>query len=149
MAAMGTCECGARFHQINKRRTTCSVCQVLRDLTFRPYATHNCDWCGEKFWPVRLTYKICPKCLPSTANSDKWPACTRCGSHNRPAPGLDTTCISCVQSGADLRKAYVKTLGALRAARRDAREEDRQPPETWGEEVARRSSLPTGEPHDA
>lgn len=129
----GTCSCGAPFAALNRQRKYCGVCQVVRDMSFRPNLKGTCETCEAEYFPIRSSYKTCPDCTITFPQPDKYPPCSACKEHHRPAPGLSSTCILCVMRSPEQRRRYVKTLQQLLAARAAARRDGLPVPITWGD----------------
>ena len=106
----GICvKCGGEFLAMNKQRKYCSVCQIIRDISFRPKLKRDCSICSKTFWPIRGTYTVCADCT-LVEDSDTYGPCSRCERHFRPAPGIQSHCISCVSRSAEVRLQYMRLL---------------------------------------
>ena len=104
-------ECGQEMVMVNKKRKYCGECQVVRDVTWAPKRKINCEVCDEVFWPIRTSYKRCTDCASFRANNpERHGECVKCHKNYRPAPGVEATCVKCVQGSEKMRDAYVKTL---------------------------------------
>lgn len=119
-ARTGNCaECGTEFAQINARRKYCAGCQILRDTSMYDIK-RDCEVCTRTFYPVRSNYRMCADCLDPRDRPDKYPICKGCGRHRRPAPMIESHCISCVQSTKELRAKYLillrRRINALKVA---------------------------------
>jgi hypothetical protein len=137
----GTCACGATFAKINKLRALCPVCQIIRDTTYRPHMKKDCGTCGKEFYPVRTNYTTCDECTPIPMDPDKYPDCNVCGFPVRPAAGLASTCVLCIQKDPALRDKYVRTLAALKRARIKALRAGEPVPETWSDVINNQEEL--------
>ena len=118
MPRMGNCEiCGDEFIKVNRVRKYCVVCQGIRDTEYAPRKSVNCTTCGKEFWPLKRNYASCNDCREPAGNPEKYSECKNCGRHLRPAPGLEAFCMSCVQSSAEFRLRWLKTVVKKRNAR--------------------------------
>lgn len=107
----GCCEiCGDEFIQMNKVRKYCTVCQGIRDVQFRPTMKRKCSICDTIFYPIKQNYVICNDCREPIERPDKYAACKGCGKHLRPAPGLNSHCMSCVQRTPKSRHQWLKSV---------------------------------------
>ena len=116
--------CGAEYRRWPSNRKYCGACQALRDLDFRPGMSRKCEVCDERFYPFRTGYTRCYDCSNfRPEREDEFPACGTCGKHKRTAPGVDKTCVACVQRDSGMQEAYHRTLRKTVALRRKAAKE--------------------------
>lgn len=89
----------------------CGACRCLRDLTFmNPDRSKTCTDCGEEFYPIRSSYRRCYTCTDLRAGRRADCHCNVCHKGNKPAPGVTSTCLQCVQASTENRAAYRKAL---------------------------------------
>ena len=136
-------QCGHPMLVVNKKRRLCHVCQAERDLR---KLTRNgtrargksCTACGERFYPIRSNYDLCPTCV-EFPRPDRFPACKHCGKCYRPAPGLDDTdrgCWVCITATPKNQKRYYNTVRDLVVERINTPSDfdykyDWPPPDDW------------------
>lgn len=99
--------CHVEFATRNARHTTCPRCQVIRDLSFT-ISSRRCRSCGIEFWPARRSWRRCPGCV--TPAKPDTPLLDGCGHPYPPAPGLEKTCVACVQSSRSMAERYLASL---------------------------------------
>lgn len=108
---MGNCAtCGDEFIPVNKVRKYCTVCQGIRDVEYAPNRRVKCAICEGEFWPLKANYRICNDCREPNENESQYPACRGCSRHLRPAPGLNSFCMSCVQSSKEFRLRWLRAV---------------------------------------
>ena len=117
----GNCRrCGDEFNLWPKNRLYCNTCQVLRDIE-NGISAKKCEICEDEFWPIRSSHKRCYPCSTwRPENPEKFAACTKCGLHQRPAPGTEKVCCECVSQSETMRDAYIKSLQIKMMKRRKA-----------------------------
>ena len=108
-----TCEnCGAKCRTRFALQKYCEGCQVLRDLNYG-LGERACVSCGDKFWPIRNTYKLCSECsLASPGNKALIHECPHCGRPGRRVPGTEKACLRCVSTDKKVRDRYREVLRA-------------------------------------
>ena len=68
--------------------------------------------CGKVFFPLRYTHKACYFHSDLKAGHRKGAACSKCGQHNRLAPGTDKFCLACITSTKSMQGHYYDFLEA-------------------------------------
>ena len=99
----------------------CKLCQVIRDdekHRHRMAKARKCSHCEREFWPIRAgqNWTRCGYC-DHHALAD----CVRCACGNiaRPAEGLTSSCLGCVQSTQQRRSEYIAHIKTIIDDRRE------------------------------
>lgn len=126
-----TCISCGREDLVNSRYASaqkyCGLCQILRDYelgqaTGRGNRPKKCMICEQEFWPIKASWVQCGDCSTISYSENSKIDCWikhACEGRGVAAPGTEHSCMTCVQSTAAHRHAYIKRLYELRPERLD------------------------------
>jgi hypothetical protein len=111
--------CSPRWAKTTK---FCKLCQVIRDhqvVGRKMQDAKKCSQCSREFYPIRsaASWTKCGYCdMHPLENSQR---CQTCWRVTKPAEGLESSCLGCVQSTPEKRTEYLTRIRNIVEERRE------------------------------